>query len=396
MFTVGKSSRLAKISKRLLLYLVVAFVSIAVIFTLLLLASDDGSSFANNRQIMPGVQLNLQTAATSRGLVEYDIYGTQGPVVLSIHGGFGGADQGRLFASWLQDDGFRILSPSRPGYLGTPLESGRTYDEQADLIAALLDYLKVEKVGLLSYSAGSPVAYTFVARYPDRVWGLVSVDGVSRYEARDSPGSAMQAAFMNSVGNRLVRLFADVAPRTFLEGTLDETSYVTAERKEQRTAYIIDTPEKRAFFEALLNTTFPYNQRAAGNDNDTAQTPATQELAFEKIKTPTLIVHGTHDADVPFYHGVYAYEHIPGAQRYWMEQEDHLGFWLSPDAGKAQNIVLDFLLRHAPVTQLDSFSSMIPKMSFLNLPEMHCQLAVLTKAHTYHDLIEGNIERSKP
>ncbi|MDI6694233.1 MAG: alpha/beta hydrolase [Anaerolineales bacterium] len=348
MFTVGKSSRLVQVSKRLLRYAVVAIVGIAVIFTLWLLAWDDGFSVANDRQIMPGVRLNVQTAATSRGLVEYDMYGTQGPVVLSIHGGFGDADQGRLFASWLQEDGFRILSPSRPGYLGTPLESGKTYDEQADLLAALLDHLEIDKVGLVSYSAGSPVAYTFAARYPDRVWGLVSIAGVSRYDARGSSGSAMQAAFMTVVGNRLVRLFADVAPRTFLEGTLDETSYFTAGRKEQRTAYIMDTPEKRAFFEALLNTTFPYNQRTEGNDNDTEQTPAAQSLAFEKIKTPTLIVHGTHDADVPFYHGVYAYEHIPDAQRYWMEQEDHLGFWLSPDAGKAQNIALDFLLRHAP------------------------------------------------
>jgi pimeloyl-ACP methyl ester carboxylesterase len=99
----------------------------------------------------------------------------------------------------------------------------------------------------------------------------------------------------------------------------------------------------------MLNTTFPYNQRMVGNDNDTQQTSTLQVIPFEKIKTPTLIVHGTHDADVPFYNGVYAYEHIPGAQRYWMKQEDHLGFWLSPDAGKAQNMVLDFLLRHAPV-----------------------------------------------
>jgi pimeloyl-ACP methyl ester carboxylesterase len=181
MFTVGKFSQSTQVSKRSLDYngikktimtVVVALIGIVVIFTLWLLAWNDGVSMAKDRQIMPGVRLNLQTATTSRGLVEYDMYGTAGPVVLSIHGGFGGADQGRLFASWLQDNGFRILSPSRPGYLGTPLESGKTYFEQADLLAALLDYLKIDKVGLLAYSAGSPVAYSFAARYPDRVWVL--------------------------------------------------------------------------------------------------------------------------------------------------------------------------------------------------------------------------------
>ena len=351
MFSVEKFLRLDSRFMRLLRYVVIALVSIAVIFAFWLLAWDDGYLVPKNQQLMPGVQLNIQAAMTSRGLVEYDMYGIKGPVVLSIHGGFGGADQGRLFASWLQEDGFRILSPSRPGYLGTPLESGKTYAEQADLLAALLDFLKIEKVALLSYSAGSPVAYTFATRYPERVWGLVSVAGVSRYEPGDSSVSAMQGAFMNSAGNKLVRLFAREDPRAFLEGTLDETSYFTSEQKEQRTAYIMDTSEKRAFFDALLNTTFPYNQRTAGNQNDTEQAPTTQALEFAKIKTPTLIVHGTHDADVPFYHGVYAYEHIPGAQQYWMEQDDHLGFWLSPDAGKAQSVVLDFLLRYAPVMQ---------------------------------------------
>lgn len=336
--------------KRLLRYLLIAIVGVTVIAMIGLFAWNGEASASSDRQLLPGVQLNLQTAMTSQGLVEYDLYGTQGPVVLSIHGGFGGADQGRLFASWLQSYGFRILSPSRPGYMGTPLESGSTYDEQADLLVALLDYLKIDKVALLSYSAGSPVAYSLAARYPDRVWGLVSVDGVSRNDPGDSSASALQGAFMNSVGNRLVRIFANADPQAFLEGTLDETSYLTDEQKEQRTAYIMGNQNKQAFFDALLTTTFPYDQRTAGNDNDLKQTSSLQTIAFEEIKTPALIVHGTHDADVPFYHGVYAYEHIKGAQHYWMEQEDHLGFWLSPDAGKAQDAVADFLLRLATGT----------------------------------------------
>lgn len=348
MFTGRGFSQFAMVFKRLLRYLFVAIAGIAVFFIIWLFAWNDDSSVAMDQQLMPGVQLNLQTAMTDHGQVEYDMYGTQGPVVLSIHGGFGGADQGRLFASWLQDDGFRILSPSRPGYMGTPLESGRTYDEQADLLIALLDYLNIDKVALLSYSAGSPLAYSLATRYPDRVWGLVSVDGVSRFDPDDSSGSAMQMAFMNSIGNRLVRLFADADPEAFLEGTLDETSYLTANQKDERTVYVMDTPDKRVFFDALLTTTFPYDQRTVGNDNDIKQAPTVQTIAFDEITIPTLIVHGTHDADVPFYHGVYAYEHIKGAQHYWMEQGDHLGFWLSPDAGKAQTMVLDFLRNHAP------------------------------------------------
>jgi pimeloyl-ACP methyl ester carboxylesterase len=68
-------------------------------------------------------------------------------------------------------------------------------------------------------------------------------------------------------------------------------------------------------------------------------------LPFAKITCPALIIHGTHDADVKFYDGVRAYEHIKGAERYWIEHGDHLAFWLSPDAPKAQSYALEFLKR---------------------------------------------------
>ena len=37
------------------------------------------------------------------------------------------------------DNGFGIISPSRPGYGRTPLSSGKNYKDQPDLYAALLD-----------------------------------------------------------------------------------------------------------------------------------------------------------------------------------------------------------------------------------------------------------------
>ena len=50
--------------------------------------------------------------------------------------------------------GFRVIVPSRPGYLRTPLTSGRTPGEQATLIAALLDTLGIERGALYAYSQG--------------------------------------------------------------------------------------------------------------------------------------------------------------------------------------------------------------------------------------------------
>jgi pimeloyl-ACP methyl ester carboxylesterase len=312
-----------------------------------LLVWDGGFAVDKDRVLMPGVELHLRTVATKQGPVEYDMYGEEGPVVLSIHAGLGGADQGRLFASWLQEDGFRILSPSRPGYLGTPLTSGRTLQEQADLLAALLDKLEIDKVGIVAASAGAPVAYTFAARYPEKVWGLVSIGGVSIPKQEKASGPSIRTTFMNTIGQKLVKLTTNISLRSIVEGTLSETSSFTGEQKAKRSAYIMNTSHVRTFFEAMLSTTFPYGQRTPGTDNDAAQAHAMGTLPFGHVKAPSLIIHGTQDADVPYSEGVYAYEHIPGARHHWMEHDDHLGFWLSPEAGAAQGIARSFLLRHA-------------------------------------------------
>ncbi|HKT38000.1 MAG TPA: alpha/beta hydrolase, partial [Ktedonobacterales bacterium] len=337
--------------KKIALIVATVIVGVPTLFTLGLLVWDGGFAVSPHQVILPGVQLDLRTVNTARGPVQYDLYGSQGPVVLSLHAGLGGADQGRLFASFLQGDGFRILSPSRPGYLGTPLSSGKTLEEQADLFAALLDTLKIEKVGVLSASAAGPVAYTFVARHPERVWGLVAIDTVSRPDPGGTfGGSGLQTAFLNTIGQKLAKLTAQISLQTVVTQTLDETTKYSSAQKEQRAAYIMNTPHMRAFFEALFNTTFPYDKRTAGTNNDAEQSQGMQSFSFASITAPSLIVHGTQDGDVPFADGVYAAEHIPGAQHYWMENGGHLDFWLSPDAAKAQDAVRTFLRQHTPGT----------------------------------------------
>ncbi|MEV4713084.1 alpha/beta hydrolase [Micromonospora sp. NPDC049374] len=307
---------------------------------------DGGVDLDPQRELLPGVAIDLRTVDTARGPIEYDLHGDSGPVVLSVHAGLGGADQGRLFADWLSDE-FRVLSPSRPGYLGTPLRSGRTLDEQADLLAALLDEMGVERVGLFAVSAGSPVAYTFAARHPERVWGLVSIGGVSLPNPDVAPRSALRSTFMNSIGQKLVKLTASVSLDTIVSGTLAETSTFTAEQAAARVDHIMQTEEVRRLFTAMVDATFPYEKRMPGTDNDSLQRRELR-LPLDRIAAPTLILHGTRDGDVPFEHGEHAAARISAARHHWLPDEDHLGFWLSPRAPDAHRVVRAFLLEHAP------------------------------------------------
>ncbi len=73
---------------------------------------------------------------------------------------------------------------SRPGYLGTPLASGRSPADQARLYAALLGALGVRRAAVLAVSGGGPSALEFARLFPERCWAAVVVSSVWRQHHR--------------------------------------------------------------------------------------------------------------------------------------------------------------------------------------------------------------------
>src|SRR5579884_2045507 len=112
-------------------------------------------------------------AETSVGPVEYQVIESVesaggGPAVIYAHGTPGGFDQGVAFARFLGAERCTFISPSRPGYLRTPLTSGASPQQQADLYAALLDMLGIDRASVIGFSGGGPSALQFALRHPDR------------------------------------------------------------------------------------------------------------------------------------------------------------------------------------------------------------------------------------
>lgn len=173
---------------------------------------------------LPGHERELRTgsqmAATSLGRVEYAMTG-QGVPVLKIHGSPGGYDHSIAGARARPDDitGFQIIAPSRPGYLRTPLSSGRTPAEQADLYAALLDVLKIDRVIVSGVSGGGASALQFAVRHPQRTIGLILV-APALHSRREYTGPMK---FQNSA----VMWMQDVAMWTSM--TLMDTPIATAD-----------------------------------------------------------------------------------------------------------------------------------------------------------------------
>jgi pimeloyl-ACP methyl ester carboxylesterase len=151
-----------------------------------------GGFISWRRRVLTRVLRGGEIAETVKGPVEFGMVGT-GPVIRHLHGGASGYDQ-TLALSWdLHEAGFPVLSPSRPGYLRTPLTTGASPEQAADVLAGLLDVLSIDKVCVMGTSGGGPTALQFALRNPARVWGSCfkrpSANATSSRAAPPTPSS---------------------------------------------------------------------------------------------------------------------------------------------------------------------------------------------------------------
>ena len=93
-------------------------------------------------------------------------------IILSVHGIFGGYDQAYDTCKDFCSD-YRIIAPSRFGYLGSDVSGDGTPAKQAEAYVELLDKLGIDKVYLLATSAGGSIAIRFALDYPERTRGLI-------------------------------------------------------------------------------------------------------------------------------------------------------------------------------------------------------------------------------
>lgn len=117
------------------------------------------------------VTYGAKTANLSYGNMTYVDRG-EGEIILSVHGILGGYDQAYDTCKNFSSD-YRIIAPSRFGYLGSDILGNGTPAEQASAYVELLDELGIDKVYLLATSAGGSIAIRFALDYPERTKGLI-------------------------------------------------------------------------------------------------------------------------------------------------------------------------------------------------------------------------------
>lgn len=267
---------------------------------------------------------------TACGPLEYGDRG-DGPPLVTVHGSPGDFVEGLLMAEYFRVNGFRVIAPSRPGYGGTPLDTGRTSAEQADAIAALLDALSLNRVALLGASGGGPASYALAGRHPGRVSCLLEVDSLclpippnrlERLSFSSRPLVALQLWLVDHFPGRMLKMMGS-----------------TGNPDTQETA------DRVALLRGIIKSASDWPRMRVGYDNDEAEFAALAELPLAEITCPTMIVHGQADHSVPTAHAEHAHAAIIDSQLRWLPDGPHIAFFFDPDA---QQEALAWLRRHAP------------------------------------------------
>ncbi|MCV3205495.1 alpha/beta hydrolase [Mesorhizobium sp. YC-39] len=248
------------------------------------------------------------------GPVEYADSGAGIPL-LSIHGAGGGFDQGLANAD-LVGEGFRIIAPSRFGYLRTPAPQDCSPAAQADAHAALLSTLNVSKAVVVGISAGARSAVELTLRHPDKVSALILIVPAlylptSPVSIDVSRGNKFAFWAVNAGGDFAWWAAEKIAPSMLIRFLGVRPALVeAAPRAEQnRVRSIVESVE-------------PLSLRFPGINIDS--TPELHKPPLEEITAPTIIISARDDLFNTLPAAEFAAGKIPGAKLVVYDTGGHL------------------------------------------------------------------------
>lgn len=255
------------------------------------LLGASGYAFASYRAALGAARQRVtqvsELIGTPFGALEYAAAG-HGDPLLMIHGTGGGFDQGLRFGQALMAQGFKIIAPSRFGYLRSDYPSDPSPARQADALAALLDHLGIERLPVAGGSAGALSAAQFALRHPDRCSALILLVPAMNLTGEDPVEfTPLQRLVVNQL------LTSDVWFWLLSRATPDQLigSLLATDPRLLRTVSQAERERARL----ILHEIMPVSARTRGmlNDGHYAGSPA--DIDLNAITTPTLIVSAEDD-----------------------------------------------------------------------------------------------------
>jgi pimeloyl-ACP methyl ester carboxylesterase len=263
-----------------------------------------------------GRELSFKTWGEKKGL----------PVV--VHHGTPGS--GSLFAPWIkhaESRGLQLISYDRPGYGGSTPDPGRSVADAARDVAAIAEFLGLQRIAVWGASGGGPHSLACAALLPDLVVAGATLASPAPYAA---PGLDWLAGMgQDNIEEFGAALEGRDSVAKYIEGQVPALLSSDTEEMVVEMRSLLSPIDAAAFTDdfgdyLLENLRAGIEQRRDGwIDDDQA---FIQDWGFDiaEIKIPVLIVHGGQDKFVPLSHSEWLAGHIGTAETSFFPDEGHL------------------------------------------------------------------------
>jgi pimeloyl-ACP methyl ester carboxylesterase len=237
---------------------------------------------------------------------------------------------GSLYHDWIEDatsPRIRLISYDRPGYGGSSPHPGRSIADCASDVRAVAADLGIDRLAVWGWSGGGPFAPACAALLPDLVPAAALL-------ASPAPWDAPELDFFAGMG----------------EGNVDDIQLDFSDRnaareksRQDRDEFLATTPGQQMQMltsllseidAAVLTGEFAeWLLRAAqgglepgdqGWWDDGAAHLSPWGFDPTSVRVPVKVWHGRHDRFIPFQHGEWLADHIPGAEAALSDTDGHL------------------------------------------------------------------------
>jgi pimeloyl-ACP methyl ester carboxylesterase len=265
------------------------------------------------------------------------------PVLVHI----GTPNSRHLYSRWIEDAerrGIRLFSYDRPGYGGSAPDPGHSVADGAEDVRAIAQALEVDRLAVWGLSGGGPYALASAALLPEMVVAAGVVGSIAPWGA---PGLDYFTGMGEDNVEDIQLFFSDrQAARKKAQRDREELLGVSADQIMKVMKSLLSVADAEAlsgdFAEWLVASS--HAGLAPGEQgwwDDSAAHLSPWGFELESIRVPVKVWHGAQDRFVPFQHGRWLAEHVPGAEAALSETDGHLTLLVNK-VGE----VHEWLLRH--------------------------------------------------
>lgn len=274
-----------------------------------------------------GVETRLVRATDGRTLC-VEIAGR--PSDQSVLVSCGTPNSRHLFEAWIEDAaarGTQLISYDRPGYGGSTPYGGYAVADAAGDVQAIAADLGIDRLAIWGFSGGGPYTLACAALLPDLVVAAATVGSVAPWDAPDLDWLAGMG--QSNVDAMQLYLSDPEASRQKTRQVWEQELTLTADQLTEAWKTLLSdvdaavlTGEFATYVVRCVHDGLAPGDQGWWDDGVAHKSPWGFQL--ESINVPVKIWHGREDRFVPFQHGQWLAEHVPGAESCLTHSDGHL------------------------------------------------------------------------